>query len=78
MGINIEKMQRNDDWYDANRDQLVADAPAWAVHAVIADGALVGYYGNWVEAYDAFASRDGAVIRDLEETELICGTAVLT
>ena len=62
----MNKFKLNNDWFDANTEAVFADAPSDAVHVLVHDESVVGYYSNSIDVMDALMLKKGAIIRDLD------------
>lgn len=61
----IINQKLNNKYLSNNANSIRDEAPDYAVCVIIEDERVLGYYGNWIEAMDAFSAKSGAILSDL-------------
>lgn len=59
--------RENQDFFDRSRHAIVGAAPDGAQHVVIANSTVVGYFDQFEEALEVWATHEDAVVASLVE-----------
>lgn len=58
-------LMNNQEFIKQNREDIARNAPSGAVHYVVRDQKVIGYFSNWIEAFDAMGTIPGSMMGDL-------------
>lgn len=61
----FESVTENEAFFDRSNDSIVEEAPEGSTYVVIANSAVVGYYGNRTDGLKSWGARKGAILKSL-------------